>query len=131
MSSCGLKQTQGLTLQALEHSHDCWGDNIAHVTAVSAFCWHQFSSSYSNNLPFLSPQLTFSFYWCNCCFLSYSCFKGHWRVNLEIKSLLAYYLVTRISENHLNKTSHFFALLKEDSKAKLSQLVYQQPPGWI
>lgn len=131
MSSCGLKQTHALTLQPLEHSHDCWGDNIAHVAAVSAFCWHWFSSSYSNIIPFLSPQLIFSFCWCNCCFLSYSNFKGHWRVNLQIKAFLSYCLVTRISENHLNKTTHFFTLLMEDSKAKLLQLVYQQPPGWI
>lgn len=37
-------QTQGLTLQTLEQSHVCSGDDITHVTPVSAFCWHRFSS---------------------------------------------------------------------------------------
>lgn len=85
----------------------------------------------SNNLPFLSPQLIWSFYWCNCCFLSYSNFQGHWKVNLQVKSLLCYYLVTSICESHLNKTTHLFTLLTKGKKAKIFQPVNHQPLDWI
>lgn len=56
MPSRGLKQTWGLTLQPLEHSHVCWGDNIARVAPVSAFCWHRFSSPYKQQSPFSQPS---------------------------------------------------------------------------
>lgn len=88
----------------------------------------------SNNLPFPSPQLIWTFYWYNCCFLSYSSFKGHWRVNLQVSSLPCYYSETSICESHLNsqnKTTQLFTLLIKENKAKVSQPVNQQPLDWI
>lgn len=82
----------------------------------------------SNNLPLLSPQLTWSFYWDNCCFLSYSKFKGHWRVTLQVSSLPCYYSLTSICESHQNsKAVQLFTLLIKENTAEVSQCVHQQP----